>query len=115
MDLGQFVVLAADAVAEVVVELGGPASFQGDTQVAEFFLVPLEHPLEGFLLLRVAGDRSADLLGGQVPARGEQENDDGQEAFGTALRQRDLHGYLPGDDPIPQTENADNPHLPSSG
>ncbi len=96
VNLWQLVVLAADPVAEIVIELGGAARFQRDAQVAQLLLVALEHALEGLLLLRVTADRGADLLRGQVPARGEQENDDRQEAFGPALRQRDLHSHLPG-------------------
>src|SRR6185312_15709133 len=93
---GELVVLPADPVAQVVVELAGLAGFQGDAEVTELLFIPLEHALERLLLLGVAADRGADLLRGQVPARGEQEHDDGQEAFGPTLRQRDLHWYLPG-------------------
>ncbi len=90
VDLWQLVVLAADPVAEVVVDRVRAAGLQRNAQVAKLLLVPLEHALERLLLIRVPADRGPDLLGGQVPARGEQEDDDGQEAFGPALRQRDL-------------------------
>jgi hypothetical protein len=89
-DLGELVILLLDAVAGLLVERVVHAGLQRDAQLPELLLVALEHPLEGLVLVGVAAHRGADLLGGQVPAGGQQQDDDGQQALGPALRHRVL-------------------------
>jgi len=93
-DLGQLVVLLLDAVTRFLVERVVHAGFQRDAQLPQLLLVALEHPLEGLVLVGIAAHRRADLLGGQVPAGGQQQDDDGQQAFGPALRHRILPGLF---------------------
>src|SRR5215472_12435199 len=59
---------------------------QRHTEVAEVLLVPLEHPLEQVVLLRVPGYRLPDLVRRQVAPGGQEAHDKTEQPLGLALR-----------------------------
>src|SRR5206468_11050399 len=71
----------ADPVSVLAVEMAVAAGLERDAEIAQFGLVPLEHPLEGLVgALRtvrglVAGHRVADAFRGEELAGRQQAND----------------------------------------
>jgi hypothetical protein len=87
-ELGQLVGLLPDPVAEILVERMVDACLQRDAEIAEIFLIPLEHPLEQVIGLRITRNRLPDLLRGEVAPGGEQAHDKTEQPLGLAFRHR---------------------------
>src|SRR5262249_39300138 len=81
-DLGQLVGLARDPVADLLIAAGVGTCLERDAELAQFVLVPLEHPLERVEGGWISGYRIADLARCQVPARGQQAYHQAEQTLG---------------------------------
>ena len=93
--LGQLVGLLPDPVTGIFVERVVDTGLQRHAELAEILLVPLEHPLEQVILLRVAGHGVADLFGREVTPGGEQADNKAEQSLSLALRHRSALHWLP--------------------
>ena len=89
VQVGQLVLTLVDAVADLVLEQDVDGfGAQRDAELTQLVLVPLEHPVEGFVV-RCLGVRAHGLTDGvlrQRPARVEQRDDEVEQALGLRLR-----------------------------
>src|SRR5258706_11012746 len=80
--------MARESVADLLIGARVSPRLKGNAQLAEFVLVPLEHPLERIESLRISGYRIADLARCQVPARRQQADHQAEQTLGFLPRHR---------------------------